>query len=225
MEEGFEVGVGVDDGGLVLHEAPGVGGGAVGAVEAVVDLAEEGRLLAAVVGGVGDAAGHDPGAGAAGLEEVDFLLPPGVGFGGEDLEAEGGVVAVEGHEIEARFGGGQGRVGHDDAEHAGEPEVLADGLVDHLFEEVAAAAVGGVRARVEVGVVEHGPDAEYLLDFRAVGVDKEGVSGGGLVAVVGVVVVGLWFVCIHRACLSACMSVCWGIGWGGPWRAAPWNPC
>src|SRR5687768_3885705 len=48
FEELVEVAVGVDGRGLVLHEAAGVGGGAVGAVEVAAEHAEQGGLLAAM---------------------------------------------------------------------------------------------------------------------------------------------------------------------------------
>src|SRR5438093_1130842 len=68
--------VGVDGRGLVLPEATGVGGGAIGAIEVAPEHARERRLLPAVVRGVRDAAHHDPGPGPPGLEEGNHLFPP-----------------------------------------------------------------------------------------------------------------------------------------------------
>jgi hypothetical protein len=62
-EELVQARVRVDDRRPVLHQPPGVSGRAVGAVEVALEHAQQRRLLAAVVGGVGEAPGQDPGPG------------------------------------------------------------------------------------------------------------------------------------------------------------------
>src|ERR1700732_1899040 len=74
--------VAVDDPRLVLEEGAGVGGRTVGREEVVAEEAKIGGELAAMVGGVGDAAHEDPGARAVDVEEAGRFLEPGVGLGG-----------------------------------------------------------------------------------------------------------------------------------------------
>ncbi len=45
-------------------------------MQLAVEHPQQGGLLAAVVGGVGDTAGHDPGPAALDLEEVPLRFPP-----------------------------------------------------------------------------------------------------------------------------------------------------
>src|SRR5258707_15061873 len=69
--------VGVNRWRVLLHQATGVRGWPVIAVQIASQHAKHGHLLATVMRGVRDAAGHHPRARALPAEEMGFALPPG----------------------------------------------------------------------------------------------------------------------------------------------------
>lgn len=179
FEESCERGVGVDRWRVILHEATGVRSGSVVAVEVAAEHAEHGHLLAAVMRGVRDAAGEDPGARAGHVEECGWTFPPGVVFGlqgGESLGAEVGIFVDKG---EAGFFGGERRGANIDAEHGAEPEVFADALMDHLFADGTAAGIAGIGAEGQVGVSKFAPGAEDFEAFGGVSFHEKVVAHSG----------------------------------------------
>ena len=129
-----------------------------------------------MVRGVRDATHHDPGPGPPGLEEGNHLLPPGFLLRAEHLQALRGVAGILADELQERLRLRQRARAHVDAEHGPEPHILAQALVDHLLPDAAAPAVGPVRSRRQVVILEHGPDAHHLEPLGPVGVDEERVT-------------------------------------------------
>src|SRR3954453_5010207 len=115
----------VNGGRAVGREAAGVGRRAVVAVEVAPEHPQHRELLAAMVRGVGDAPGEDPGARASGLEEVRLFLPPGVDLLAQRGQPLSAVLGIAAHELDPRLDRGQRRRAHVDPEHLLEPAVLA----------------------------------------------------------------------------------------------------
>ena len=64
----------------VLKETAGIGSRAIGAVEFVAKRTQIGRELAAVMGGMGDAAHQNLGSAPVNIEKLRGVLEPGFGF-------------------------------------------------------------------------------------------------------------------------------------------------
>jgi hypothetical protein len=107
--------IGVDRGGVVLHEAAGIGRGPVGAVQVAAEHAQHGELLTAMMRRVGQSPGHDPGSRSLDIEERRQPLPPLVVRPAKGLEPLFTRVGVPCDEIESGFPGREWRNANVDA--------------------------------------------------------------------------------------------------------------
>src|SRR6187399_697915 len=124
-----------------------------------------------MMGGVGEAARHDPGARAWDVKEQCGRFPPGIVCRAQALQAASAVLGVASDELDARFDRRQWRRIDVDTQHRSKPIVLTDALVNQVLENAATAWIVQLRTDLEVVVSKLTPDAQSLDALAVVAVD------------------------------------------------------
>src|ERR1051326_1066648 len=123
--------------------------------------------------GMREAPHHDPGAASAHVKKSCVFFEPGLRHLLQFLEPLARRSSIGPKKLQAVLDSRQPFDCCFDPQKILHPIVLADALMDHLFEHTAAARLGPPR---HLDVFEHGPNAKDFLTLGAVGVDEKGIT-------------------------------------------------
>ena len=123
-----------------------------------------------MVGGVGQAAEHDPALRSLDLEELGRLTPPLFRLLAQQSQSLLRKISVVAKEVEPRLFLRQRGAAGIDAEHVFHPGVLADALMHHVL---VRRSDPRRRTEFHVFVGEHRPHRKRFQTFGVVGVDEK----------------------------------------------------
>src|SRR6266702_3508791 len=141
FEQSLQVRVRVNRRGATLHQTARIGGGTIITILLPAEHAQQCKLLATMMGGVGHASRHHPGPRPPYVEKRGLAFPPCLILVPQRDQTFSAVVRIPLHELQPDFFFRQRRGSNVYVEHRSKPDVLADTLMHHMFMETAAACI------------------------------------------------------------------------------------